>query len=155
VRLRLHEPTDDPILQQIRAAPEVLRWWGPPDEPDESVVYVVELDDRVVGSIQYHEEDDVMYRNAGIDVYLAPSIHGRGVGTDSVRTLAEHLVRDRHHHRLTIDPAADNAAAIGCYEKVGFRPVGIMRRYERVWWEDGRYRDGLLMDLLDQDLGRG
>jgi len=42
--------------------------------------------------------------------------------------------------------AADKEAAIRCYAKVGFRPVGVPRRYER--GNDGRYRDGLLMDLL-------
>ena len=44
-----------------------------------------------------------------------------------------HLVRDRGHHRLTIDPAAENAAAIRCYERAGFRRVGVMREY----WRDG------------------
>jgi aminoglycoside 6'-N-acetyltransferase len=49
-----------------------------------------------------------------------------------------------------IDPAADNAAAIRCYSKVEFRPVGIMRRYERS--SDGTWHDGLLMDLLAEEL---
>jgi aminoglycoside 6'-N-acetyltransferase len=57
------------------------------------------------------------------------------------------LVDERGHHRITIDPAADNAAAIRTYEKVGFRPVGVMRKYERDG--DGRgWHDGLLMELL-------
>jgi aminoglycoside 6'-N-acetyltransferase len=33
---------------------------------------------------------------------------------------------------------------------VGFRRVGIMRRYER--GADGTYHDGVLMDLLPEDL---
>jgi aminoglycoside 6'-N-acetyltransferase len=49
-----------------------------------------------------------------------------------------------------IDPAASNARAIRSYERVGFRPVGVMRRYER--GRDGGWRDGLLMDLLPEDL---
>ena len=32
---------------------------------------------------------------------------------------------------LKIDPAAANSRAIRCYGKVGFRPVGLMRQYER------------------------
>jgi aminoglycoside 6'-N-acetyltransferase len=46
-----------------------------------------------------------------------------------VRTLARYLIDERGHHRLTIDPAADNAAAVRTYEKVGFRAVGLMREY--------------------------
>ena len=34
--------------------------------------------------------------------------------------------------------------------KVGFRPVGVMRRYER--GPDGEWHDGLLMELLAEDL---
>jgi aminoglycoside 6'-N-acetyltransferase len=64
--------------------------------------------------------------------------------------MARHLVSDRGHHRLTIDPAAQNARAIRCYEKVGFRPVGILREYWRD--ADGVWRDGLFMDLLAQEL---
>jgi aminoglycoside 6'-N-acetyltransferase len=52
---------------------------------------------------------------------------------------------------LVIDPAADNEAAIRCYAAVGFRPVGVLRRYERDVDGAGRH-DGLLMDLLAEDL---
>jgi aminoglycoside 6'-N-acetyltransferase len=60
-----------------------------------------------------------------------------------------HLIEDRGHHRLTIDPAAANERAIRCYAGVGFRPVGVLRQYERD--DDGGWHDGLLMDLLAAD----
>jgi aminoglycoside 6'-N-acetyltransferase len=113
-------------------------------------IFIVEHEGRVVGAIQWHAEDEPDYRHAGIDIYLDPAVHGRGLGTDAVRTLARHLIADRGHHRLVIDPAAENAAAIRCYSKVGFRPVGVMRNYER--GVDGTWHDGLLMDLLADEL---
>jgi aminoglycoside 6'-N-acetyltransferase len=96
-----------------------------------------------------HEETEPDYRHASIDIFLDPTSHGQGLGTDAVRTLVRHLLEDRGHHRITIDPAADNDAAIRCYSKVGFQPVGIMRQYER--GPDGRWHDGLLMELLADD----
>ena len=61
--------------------------------------------------------------------------------------MARHLLHDRGHHRLTIDPAAVNERAIRRYAAVGFRPVGVMRQYERD--ADGQAgTDELLMDLL-------
>jgi aminoglycoside 6'-N-acetyltransferase len=54
---------------------------------------------------------------------------------------------------LTIDPAAANTYAIKAYERVGFKPVGIMRQYER--GPDGTWHDGLLMELLAEDLEPG
>jgi len=112
--------------------------------------FVIERDGRVAGAIQWHAEDEPDYRHAGIDIYLDPALHGRGLGADAIRTLARHLIDDHRHHRLVIDPAADNAAAIACYTKVGFRPVGVMRNYER--GVDGTWHDGLLMDLLAEEL---
>ena len=90
-----------------------------------------------------------MYRHAGMDIYLTTSRYGEGLGTEALRVLARYLFEERGHHRLTIDPAADNAGAIRAYEKVGFRRVGIMRKYER--GPDGIWRDGLLMDLLEEE----
>jgi aminoglycoside 6'-N-acetyltransferase len=117
---------------------------------DDCTAFAIELDGEVIGLIQYHEEDDEMYRHAGIDLFLSEQVHGRGLGTDAVRTMARYLIRDRGHHRLVIDPAADNVAAIRAYEKAGFKPVGVMRRYERL--PGGEWHDGLLMDLLADEL---
>lgn len=112
--------------------------------------YVIVLDGAVVGWIQWGAEEEPDYRHANIDIYVDPAVHGRGVGTDALRTLARHLFVDQGHHRLVIDPAADNAAAIRSYSKVGFRPVGVMRQYER--GPDGTWHDNLLMDLLAGEL---
>jgi aminoglycoside 6'-N-acetyltransferase len=111
---------------------------------------VIEVDGTVVGWVQYGEELEPDYRSASIDIYLDAEVRGRGIGVDAVRTVARHLVVDRGHHRITIDPAADNAAAIRCYSKVGFKPVGITRQSER--GNDGTWHDSLLMDLLASEL---
>ncbi len=160
VRLRAVTPDDVAALAEIRRTPEVYRHWrGGEDmvaevesdlaEPD-STAYVIEVDGRVAGWIQWQAEEEPDYRHASLDIYVDPARHGRGVGTDAVRTLARHLVVDHGHHRLEIDPAADNPAAIRCYTKVGFVPVGVMRSYER--GSDGTWHDSLLMDLLADDL---
>ena len=159
ILLRPLTADDVPKVVAIQAQPGVASRWGPPDEAelrgkaagtDDCTAYAIELDGEVVGLIQYHEEDDPMYRHAGIDLFLSEEVHGQGLGTDAVRTMARHLIRDRGHHRLTIDPAADNHAAIRAYEKVGFRQVGVVRQYERL--PGGDWHDGLLMDLLADEL---
>ncbi|HKA93212.1 MAG TPA: GNAT family protein [Acidimicrobiia bacterium] len=160
VRLRPVADADILELARIRATPEVHEHWRGGDdmvaavkkdlaEPD-STPYVIELDGRVVGWVQWQAEDEPDYRHASMDIYLDPAVHGRGVCTDALRTLARHLIVDHGHHRLEIDPAVDNAAAIRCYTKVGFRPVGVMRRAER--GNDGTWHDSLLMDLLADEL---
>ncbi|MCW3813238.1 GNAT family N-acetyltransferase [Micromonospora sp. DR5-3] len=160
VTLRTATDADVPALAEIRAKPEVRRWWRGGDDLAEAVradladddltVYAIEHDGRVVGAIQWYAETDPDYRHASLDIFLDPAVRGAGLGGDAIRTLARHLVDEHGHHRFTIDPAAANTAAIRAYAKVGFRPVGIMRRYER--GADGRWHDGLLMDLLAHEL---
>ena len=142
-------------LRRIHMTPEVRRWWDDPgedfpwDEPD-STRLTIEFDGRIAGLIQYWEETEPKYRHAGIDLFLDPPLHGRGLGAAAIRRIVRHLIEKRGHHRITIDPAADNLAAIRCYEKVGFRPVGVMRSYERDVDGEG-WHDGLLMELLSTD----
>jgi aminoglycoside 6'-N-acetyltransferase len=113
-------------------------------------VFVIEGDGEVIGAIQYGEEDDPMYRHANIDIFVTTARHRQGFGSEAIRVLARYLIAERGHHRLTIDPALDNQAAIRAYEKVGFRRVGVMRSYER--GPDGTWHDGLLMEMLSDDL---
>ena len=117
VRLRPGDERDVPVLCAILAEPEVACWWGDPEPAsvvaaglrgdDESVLLVVETAGQVIGGIQYHEENDPMYRHAGIDIYLSGRGQGQGLGTEAVALLARFLCEQRGHHRLTIDPAAD------------------------------------------------
>jgi RimJ/RimL family protein N-acetyltransferase len=143
---------DETELRRIHSTGEVARWWGLPDEDfpwdePEATRLTIEVEGRVAGLIQFSEEPTPRYRHARIDLFVDPALHGRGLGTEAVRRVALHLIDDRGHHRITIDPAAANAAAIRAYEKVGFRTVGVMRRYERDV-DGGDWHDGLLMELV-------
>ncbi|WP_305092283.1 GNAT family N-acetyltransferase [Prescottella sp. R16] len=144
-------------LREIHGTPEVARWWKQPDadwpapEPG-TTAYAVLLDGAVIGFVQWYHEPEPEYRHAGIDLFLDPAVHGRGLGTEVVRVLCAHLVDDHGFHRIVIDPEAANAAAIACYRKVGFRDVGVMREY--YLGADGVWRDGLMMELLARELVR-
>jgi aminoglycoside 6'-N-acetyltransferase len=143
---------DETELLRIHGTPEVVRWWDAPaegfpwDEPD-STRFTIVVDGAVAGLIQYWEEPEARYRHAGIDLFLDPVLHGRGIGTEAVRRVAGRLFAERGHHRIVIDPAAANTAAIRAYEKAGFKRVGVMRRSERDVGGDG-WHDALLMELL-------
>jgi RimJ/RimL family protein N-acetyltransferase len=155
--LRPLEPGDAAELRRIRATPEVTRWWdrveeGFPltDEP-EATRLTIEVDGEVAGMVQFNEEEEPKYRHASIDLFLDPSLHGRGLGTEAVRRVVRLLIEERGHHRVTIDPATENVAAVQAYERAGFTPVGVMRRSERD--ADGKgWHDSLLMELLAEEL---
>src|SRR4051794_26747478 len=147
---------DEAELVRIHRTPEVMRWWDEPsegfpwDEP-ETTRLTIEVDGAVAGLIEFWEEPEPKYRHAGVDLFLDPALHGRGLGTEALRRVVRHLIDERGHHRLVIDPAATNAAAIRVYDKVGFKRVGILRQYERDVDGEG-WHDGLLMDLLADEV---
>jgi aminoglycoside 6'-N-acetyltransferase len=160
VTLRPIQPSDAARLVEILRTPAVARWWTGYDlervtseflgnEPN-LTVYGIELADRLIGLIQVTEEPTPDFRHASLDLFIDPAVHGQGLGPDAIGALARHLFDREGHHRLTIDPAVANEAAIRAYVKVGFRPVGVMRQYQR--FPDGTWRDGLLMDLLADEL---
>jgi aminoglycoside 6'-N-acetyltransferase len=144
-------------LTELRREPGVVRWWQEPSDDfleEEPGVhkYAVLLEGEVIGFVQWHEETDPMYRHAGVDLFLDPAFHGRGLGTEVVRVVCAHLIDEQGFHRIVIDPEVANEVAIAAYRAVGFKPVGVMRRYQRDRF--GEWQDGLLMDLLADEFVR-
>ena len=74
------------------------------------------------------EESDPDDRSASIDIHIDPAHHRHGYVSDAITTLVGHPFDERGHHRITIDPTADNNAAIACYGFVGFRDLPATRR---------------------------
>jgi aminoglycoside 6'-N-acetyltransferase len=147
-------PADAPELLRIHREPEVALWWGQPQagfpgEDPTATRLVIEYDGNIAGLIQFFEEEDPDYRHAMVDIFVDPALHGRGIGSGALREAIRHLTDVRGHHRITIDPAAGNAAAIRAYEKAGFKPVGVMHAYERDYDGDG-WHDCLLMEWVSE-----
>lgn len=153
VVLRPLEPVHAEALRELRGTPEVVARWGPleddfplGDEP-EVTRYAILVEGQVAGMVQYAEEPEPDIRSASIDIFLGPAWHNRGLAPDALRTLARHLIEDRGHHRITIEPAVDNPQAIRSYEKAGFRRVGVTHASYR---DPGtrEWIDELLMELV-------
>jgi aminoglycoside 6'-N-acetyltransferase len=153
VVLRRAAVEDVDALLAILAEPEVARWWGSYDAaavreelPDS---YVILVGGMVAGWLQFTEEPTPEYRHVGLDIMVTARLQGQGYGREALRVIVAHFAA-QGHHRFTIDPSLDNERAIRAYAAVGFRPVGVLRSYERA--PDGTWRDGLLMDLLVDEL---
>ena len=147
LELRGFEPTDADALEALLAEPEVKRWWADGDyDRDNGWVVLVEGD--LAGWVQYEEEPYEWYPSVALDIALTTALHGRGYGRRVLRLVIEHFT-EKGHHRFTIDPSPENERAIRSYAAVGFKPVGVLRSYERN--PEGEWNDGLLMDLIVRD----
>ena len=159
-RLALRPLADEDMdeLARIVAAPGVREWWGATDDAEvlreelrgDDAAFAIEVDGALAGWLSVTEETDPNWRHASLDIILAAPYQDRGLGSEALRTVIRWLIEDRGHHRFTIDPAVGNERAIRAYAAVGFRRVGVLRRYGRM--ADGLWHDHLLMELLAEEL---
>ena len=152
VSLRPLDPSDADALRALHQNPGVIKWWGPmekdfPFDEPETKRFVIEAGGEAVGMIQFGEEKEPDYRHAWIDIFVGDDHAGRGIGTEAMKQLIRIVLEEHKHHRITIDPAVENEAAIRSYEKAGFRRVGVM---EAAWRNPntGVWSDELLMELV-------
>ncbi len=158
VTLRPVREDDLDRLVEIVESPGVREWFGPADTGEylreglwnDGAAFVILVGGEPAGWLAYSEELDPDYLHTGLDIALAPGHQGHGHGPQALRLAIRHLAAEHGHHRFTIDPAAHNTHAIRAYTKIGFRPIGTLRQYER--GHDGTFHDGLLMDLLIDEL---
>jgi aminoglycoside 6'-N-acetyltransferase len=158
VTLRPIEEADLDPLSAVIQEPSVAQWWGEADEPErlrhnlrmDGDAFVIEADGELAGWLGFVEETEPEYRSVSFDISLSQRFQGQGLGPDALRTLIRWFADERGHHRFTIDPSMLNEHAIRAYEAVGFKPVGVLRKAERLG--DGEWHDGLLMDLLIEEL---
>ena len=98
--------------------------------------FVIILDGRPIGYIQYGDlyayrtlcpDPKGVFTNEPegtfcVDLFIGEEdCINRGLGTETVSRFCAFLFQKPECKRIVIDPAADNARAIRCYEKVGFR----------------------------------
>jgi aminoglycoside 6'-N-acetyltransferase len=139
-------------LRELHQQPGVSRWWGqmeagfPFDEP-ESQRFAIVADGEVVGLIQWGDDSYPETRHAYVDIFVGDDFAGRGIGTEAMTQMTRKLTDEHGYHRIILDPAVENSAAIRSYEKVGFRPVGTFQRSYR-HEDSGEWRDELFMELV-------
>jgi aminoglycoside 6'-N-acetyltransferase len=94
------------------------------------------------------KSDAVDPRQAEIGYTIARQQHGRGYGTDTVRTLLGYLFDSRDKHRVTASCDPRNTGSIRLLERIGMRREGHMLESD---WFKGEWADDLLYAMLDRE----
>jgi L-amino acid N-acyltransferase len=116
---------------------ETFKWWK--DRGEEHPLYVVELDDTVVGYCGYHQ-----FRAASgykqtkeVMIHVAEHARGRGLGTMMLEYLVHEAKKNGIHALLALIDAT-NKPSIHMHQKQGFEVVGTLpqtgRKFDR--WLD-------------------
>jgi len=136
-------PGDLSLVRRWLETPEVVRWWGEPDEqyalvsgdldhPDMDQ-FIVAIDDHAFAYIQCYA---LATWNAGFGVQPAgtrgidqfigePGMIGQGHGSGFIRQFADSLL-ESGLPRIVTDPDPDNGRAIRAYAKAGFQNEGLV-----------------------------
>ena len=105
-------------------------------------------DGKHIGGINLHRvnpED----RKAGLGIMIGEKDHwSNGYGTDAIKTLLSFAFDEMNLHRVWLHVFADNARALKCYQKCGFREEGRLRQEV---YQDGRYYDVVVMGVLETE----
>lgn len=144
VLLRPLQPADFPKLASWSNDPEVSRylegeypkaideypeWYRRALSDRHSQHYAVStLNNYLIGHI---ELDHIAWRSGDAELRIRigeKAFWDQGFGTDAVRTLVEHAFVSMRLSRVYLRVFAANRRAIRCYEKVGFRKEGRIRR---------------------------
>ena len=141
------------MLKEWIGRPHVRRWWAGDEAEctpaefgalylprvmaaDGVTPHIAMLNGRPIGYAQsyvamgsgggwWEEIDDPGVR--GIDQFLCEAAElGKGLGTRMVKAFVAQLFADPAVTRIQTDPDPANARAIRCYEKAGFRALGVI-----------------------------
>jgi aminoglycoside 6'-N-acetyltransferase len=142
---------DLPRLREWLAQPHVAEWWDAPDGAEAIAdgvgarvgrahpvqPWIVELDSRPVGFVQWYRVADELDWFPGVDVPpetvaldLAlgdPDLLGRGVGRRVALEFVHHVLRASapDSTEVWIDPNPRNERAVRAFRAVGFADTGI------------------------------
>ncbi|MDR0916961.1 MAG: GNAT family N-acetyltransferase [Oscillospiraceae bacterium] len=105
-------------------------------------------DDAPIGGITLNGIDCV-YRKGMLGIYIGETENcSKGYGAEAIRLLLGFAFDTLGLHNINLQLHSDNARALACYTKVGFREYG--RRHECVF-KHGRYFDEIDMEILEDD----
>ena len=104
--------------------------------------------DRLIGNLNLGRRNSVD-RTAELGVFIGETkYHAKGYGAEAIRLLLDFGFNTLGLHNIMLHVNADNARAIACYKKCGFRECG--RRREALF-RAGRFVDTVSMDILDRE----
>jgi RimJ/RimL family protein N-acetyltransferase len=155
-------PEDAPSLFAYRSHPDVSRYqFFEPRSLDDACAFIAnaaesgwcQLGIRIDGGATL--AGDVGFRlhsdpplQAEIGVTLAPQHRGRGLATEAVRAVLDHLFGELGIHRAfaSIDPR--NAASLALFARLGWRQE--THSLQSVWFK-GEWADDVVFALLDSE----
>lgn len=109
------------------------------------VVYCIRYRDQSAGLVQLHHIS-AQDRRGELGIFVGePKVRGLGLGFVAGTLVLDFAFNGLNLHRVDLEVATSNTAAIALYERLGFAAEGIRRQ---AYFADGQYHDSQLYGLL-------
>jgi RimJ/RimL family protein N-acetyltransferase len=105
---------------------------------------------RCVGEVVLNEWDPGN-ESCNFRISIGPRGRDRGLGTEVTRLIVGYGFERLRLHRVSLEVYAFNPRARRAYERVGFRPEGVLRESLRY---NGEWVDATVMSILAHEWGR-
>lgn len=86
---------------------------------------------------------------ATVGLWLGKEYHGKGLGSDTLRTLCKFIFDEMNIHKIKLFYFDFNKVAKQCYDSVGFVEEGRLRK---TIYRYGKYHDEIVMGLFRDEL---
>ncbi len=164
VRLRPLQESDLPRFVEWLADRDVSRWLAamgdPPTLDDEyewyqskrgdpdTVTWSIEtLEGRLIGNVELRLTSRARRAEMGIAIQDKTQ-WSQGYGTEVVRLVLENAFGEMELNRVDLTTDEQNARAIRCYEKCGFKREGLLRQHRLI---DGEFGNTVVMAALSDE----
>ena len=105
--------------------------------------YIIVVDGIDIGAICHNA---LRFETTDIDIWLRTEADcGKGVGSDAIKTLSDHLNREFGIKWIMISPSARNQRAIAAYKKAGFELVPQNSHSQFIKPEEMEYEDNVVL----------
>jgi RimJ/RimL family protein N-acetyltransferase len=112
---------------------------------DNNFAIVARADDRLLGNCGFHNID-LTNRRAEVGIFIGDKEYwGKGYGREALELLLDFGFNIRNLHSIMLAVREYNQRAIRCYEKIGFKKIGVRR--EAVFFGEQK-ADVIFMDIL-------
>lgn len=111
--------------------------------------YFVLFDNRhsFLGIIRF-DEIDRQNRSMRVGCDIVPKLRGRGYGKKAFSLIKKYCFDYLNMHRIWLAVLDNNKIASALYKKQGFIEEG---RYRKAIFKDGKYRDYIIMSMLEEE----
>jgi RimJ/RimL family protein N-acetyltransferase len=104
--------------------------------------------EQLIGSIGLMNIDHI-HQTAEIGIFIGNKDYwGKGFGSEALSLLISYAYQTLNLHNIMLKVFSINTRAIKCYEKIGFKKIGVIREAIN---KDKQKHDIILMDILPTD----